>query len=42
MPAALSLPSDPEGLIRSRQYRVLLVIASLIGLLVSAASWCFL
>jgi len=42
VPAALSLPSDPEGLIRSRQYRVLLVIASLIGLLVSAASWCFL
>src|SRR5215471_11811994 len=27
---------------RSRQYRVLLVLAVLIGLLVSAASWCFL
>ena len=39
---AASLPSDPEGLIRSRQYRILLVIASLIGLVVSAASWCFL
>ncbi len=27
---------------RSRQYRVLLVLAVLVGLLVSAASWCFL
>ncbi len=42
MAKAVSLPSDPNGLIRSRQYRVLLVVASLIGLLVSAASWCFL
>ena len=42
MPTAASLPSDPDGLIRSREYRVLLVVASLIGLVVSAASWCFL
>ena len=28
--------------IRSRQYRVLLVLAALVGLVVSAASWCFL
>src|SRR5262249_11098413 len=33
---------DPATLIRSRQYRVLLVLAALIGLLVSAASWGFL
>jgi H+/Cl- antiporter ClcA len=33
---------DPAALMRSRQYRVLLVLAALIGLLVSAASWCFL
>src|SRR5215468_9461141 len=36
------LPADPRSLIRSRQYRVLLVLAALIGLLVSAASWGFL
>jgi H+/Cl- antiporter ClcA len=35
-------PVDPRSLIRSRQYRVLLVLASLIGLVVSAASWGFL
>jgi len=40
--AAPELPSDPEGLIRSRPYRALLVIAALIGLVVSAASWAFL
>ncbi len=39
---AAPLPSDPTALIRSRPYRVLLVIAALVGLLVSAASWCFL
>ncbi len=33
---------DPAEMIRSRQYRVLLVLAALVGLLVSAASWCFL
>jgi H+/Cl- antiporter ClcA len=37
-----SLPADPASLIRSRQYRVLLVLAALVGLIVSAASWCFL
>ena len=42
MPTAPGLPSDPTALIRSREYRVLLVVASLVGLLVSAASWCFL
>jgi len=40
--SSASLPVDPAALIRSGQYRILLVIASLIGLLVSAASWCFL
>jgi H+/Cl- antiporter ClcA len=35
-------PPDPAALIRSRQYRVLLVLAALVGLLVSTASWCFL
>ena len=36
------LPVDPRSLIRSRQYRVLLVLASVIGLVVSVASWGFL
>ena len=36
------LPADPRALIRSRKYRALLVLASLIGLVVSAASWGFL
>jgi H+/Cl- antiporter ClcA len=35
-------PEDPGSLIRTRQYRVLLVLSALVGLLVSAASWCFL
>ncbi len=35
-------PSDPATLIRSRQYRVLLVLAALVGLIVSTASWAFL
>ena len=33
---------DPAALLLSRQYRVLLVLAALVGLVVSAASWCFL
>jgi H+/Cl- antiporter ClcA len=37
-----ALPLDPASLMRSRQYRALLVLAALIGLLVSAAAWCFL
>src|SRR4051794_12865224 len=36
------VPVDPAALMRSRQYRVLLVLAALVGLVVSAASWCFL
>ena len=39
---AAPLPSDPKALIRSRQYRVLLILAAVVGLLVSAASWLFL
>ena len=35
-------PLDPGSLIRSRQYRVLLVFAAVIGVLVSLASWGFL
>lgn len=34
--------ADPSSLIRSRDYRVLLVVAAFVGLLVSAASWGFL
>jgi len=40
--SALPMSSDPKELIRSRQYRVLLVLAALVGLLVSVASWLFL
>jgi hypothetical protein len=40
--AAAGLPADPSSLIRSRQYRVLLVVAALVGLLVSAVAWGFL
>ena len=36
------LATDPAALIRSRDYRVLLVFAAVVGLLVSTASWCFL
>ena len=36
------LPSDPGALIQSRPYRVLLVLAALIGVVVSTASWGFL
>ena len=39
---AASTAADPSSLIRSRDYRVLLVIAAFVGLLVSAASWGFL
>jgi hypothetical protein len=39
---AAPLSVDPAALIRSRQYRVLLVLAALIGLIVSAASRVFL
>ncbi len=40
--AAAAPPADPGSLIRSRQYRVLLVFAGLVGVLVSLASWGFL
>jgi H+/Cl- antiporter ClcA len=36
------LPADPAALIRSKEYRGLLVIAALLGLVVSAAAWAFL
>jgi H+/Cl- antiporter ClcA len=38
----MEAPVDPGSLIRSRQYRVLLVFATVIGVLVSLASWGFL
>src|SRR5215468_7743126 len=34
--------ADPRALIRTRQFRIMLVFAALIGLLVSAASWGYL
>jgi H+/Cl- antiporter ClcA len=40
--SALPPVADPAALIRTRQYRVLLVLAALVGLVVSTASWCFL
>ena len=40
--AAASPELDPAALIRSRDYRILLLLAALVGLLVSAASWGFL
>ena len=42
MSAAAAAPADPGALIRGKSYRVLLVFAALIGVLVSFASWCFL
>ena len=33
---------DPASMVRSRQYRVLLVLAALIGVVVSLGSWGFL
>jgi H+/Cl- antiporter ClcA len=35
-------PVDPGALVRSRQYRVFLVFAAIIGVVVSLASWAFL
>ena len=35
-------PADPGATIRSKPYRVLLILAALLGVLVSFASWCFL
>ncbi len=42
MSEAAAVPADPGALIRGKSYRVLLVFAALIGVLVSFASWCFL
>ena len=42
MTAPGPLPADPGALIRSRDYRVLLVFAAIVGLVVSTASWGFL
>ncbi len=39
---AAAAPTDTAALLRSRQYRVLLVFAGVIGLIVSLASWGFL
>ncbi|MGZ4381516.1 MAG: chloride channel protein [Gaiellaceae bacterium] len=42
MSAPAAVPVDPGSLIRSRRYRGLLVLAALVGLLVSLACWVFL
>ena len=42
MSEAAAAPADPGATIRSKNYRVLLVFAAVIGVLVSFASWCFL
>ena len=42
MSEAAAAPADPGATIRSKRYRVLLVLAALLGVLVSFASWCFL
>jgi H+/Cl- antiporter ClcA len=42
MSEAAASPADPGALIRGKSYRVLLVFAALLGVLVSFASWCFL
>ena len=42
MSEAAAAPADPGATIRSKSYRVLLVFAAVIGVLVSFASWCFL
>jgi len=42
VPGAEPEPADPGALIRSRPYRALLVLATLIGIVVSLAGWAFL
>ena len=42
MSEAAAAPADPGATIRSKSYRVLLVLAALLGVLVSFVSWCFL
>lgn len=39
---AAAAPVDPGALIRSRQYRVILVFAAIIGMVVSLVAWAFL
>ena len=41
-PAAAAAPAGPGATMRTKSYRVLLVLAALLGVLVSFASWCFL
>lgn len=42
MNGAAAPPSDPGSVIRSKGYRVLLVLAGVVGVVVSLASWAFL
>ena len=42
MSEAAAAPADPGATIRSKSYRVLLVLAAVLGVLVSFLSWCFL
>ncbi|MGL6279156.1 MAG: chloride channel protein, partial [Gaiella sp.] len=37
-----AVPTDPSVLVRTREYRMLLVLSGVVGVLVSAASWGFL
>jgi hypothetical protein len=39
---AAPLPADPSALLRTREYRTLLALAAVVGLLVSTVAWCFL
>ncbi len=41
-PGGAAPPPDPATLLRSRRYRVLLVFAAVVGVIVSIASWAFL
>lgn len=40
--APAAVPTDPAALLRSREYRVILVMAAIVGIVVSVASWAFL
>ena len=42
MSEAAAAPADPRAMIRAKSYRILLVLAALIGVLVSFVSWCYL
>ena len=41
-PPASAVPTDPSSLLRTKNYKVLLVLAAVIGLLVSLVSWGYL